>query len=173
MAKKGELSLFETQKKTKPTPEELCDRFLTDDELHDGMTRLLALCKNLRMSPGWYATNSFKCVCKGKPVLSFRIGEGRRAVENRLEIMVYTAEREKINEFLSRLPEDAKIDCIKSLKHCIRCAGCAPGWNVDILGTVHNLCFKGHNLVFLNPTAEQFAISEKFILFRREYIKTL
>ncbi len=171
MAKKGGISLFETQKKDKPKPEELCSRFLTDDNLNNGMRHLLAFCNELKMKPIWYATNSFKCSYKGKSVVSFGIGRGGREEENWVTITVYIADRDQINNFLSVQSDKTKHEYIQSLKLCTRCASCAPGFNVEVLGTFYNLCFKGHNIVFFKPTESQFEILEKFIVLRREYIK--
>ena len=170
MAKKGELSLFEMQKATKPAIEDICGIILTDPELRAGMASLLELSCELKMKPCWSVTNGYSCSYKGKRVVNYGVGRGDRWEENWLNINVFTADKGDLDNFLQALPDEMQAECIDNMQ-CTRCGGCAP-INLKILGSHYDVCWKmgyGH----LRPTAEQFQWIEKFILARREYIKSI
>ena len=170
MAKKGEVSLFETQKAKKPTPEALCEQLLSDPALNEGMLRLLALFQELKMKPSWYASNAYNCNYKGKRVVSFGIGRGSRWEQNWLAIKVWTADIDDLNDFLQAQSEEVRAEYMQNIKYCGKCGSCAPGRDMDLLGKPYkDVCVNTDYNVY-SPTAEQFQFIEKFILARREYI---
>jgi len=168
MAKKGEVSIYEVQKANKPAIEDVCDAILTKLELKEGMERLLALSRELRMKPCWSHTNVWNCNYKGKRVVSYNVGRGGRFQENWLVIRVYT-DKDKLDDFLLTLSEEMRDEFIDGIK-CNGCGGCKPGIKINILSKQCFVC-RRTEYCRINPTAEQFEWIEKFILARREYLK--
>jgi len=170
MAKKDEISLFEMQKANKPSIKDICEIILTDHGLKKGMDRLLELSRELKMKPCWTHTNTYNCSYKGKRVVNYGVGRGGRWEKNWLNISVFTAEKSDLDNFLQELPDEMQTECINNMQ-CTRCGGCTP-INLKILGNDYDVCWKmGYGN--LRPTAEQFQWIEKFILARREYIKSI
>jgi len=168
MAKKGEVSIYEVQKANKPAIEDICDAILTKLELKEGMKRLLALSRELRMKPCWSNTNVWRCKYKGKRVVSYNVGRGDGFQENRLAIRVY-ADKDKLVDFLLTLSEEMRAEFIDGIK-CNGCDGCKPGIKINILNKQCFVCWRTE-YCRINPTAKQFEWIEKFILARREYLK--
>jgi len=166
--KKGHISLYEMQKADKPAIEEICDMILTSSVLREGMARLLALSRELRMKPCWSHTNVWHCNYKGKRVATYGVGNGSRWEENELKIKVETEKFDRIDDYLLTLPEDMRVECINGMK-CDYCGGCAPGKERMILGDQYSVC-RGSGYRSHKPTSQQFEWIEKFIIARREYI---
>ena len=168
MAKKGQESLYETQKASKPALEDVCNALISKPELKDGMTRLLDLSRELRMKPSWSHTNVWNCNYKGKRVVSYGIGLGDRMEQNRLIVRVYP-DNYNLVDFLLTLSDEMRAEFIDGIK-CTGCGDCKPGTKIDVSGKQYFVCWRTE-YYRINPTAEQFQWIEKFIFARREYIK--
>ena len=168
MAKKGEVSVYEVQKANKPPIEDVCNTLLNIPELKEGMARLLALSRKLRMKPCWSHTNVWNCNYKGKRVVSYGIGRGGGFQENHLVIRVYPDNNNLVG-FLLTLSEEMRAEFIDGIK-CTGCGGCKPGTKIDISGKPCFVCWRTE-YCRINPSAEQFEWIVKFIFARRAYIK--
>ena len=107
---KGTLGMqgFDVQKASKPKIEDICDYFLTDSILKNGIMQLLEKCRNLSMKPTLISLNTFKCAYKGKKVVHFSIGGRRQFLKNSLTIGVEIAENEDLEHIILAQPDDVK-----------------------------------------------------------------
>jgi len=169
MAKKGEISHFETQKKNKPTPQSLFDQF-SDKETREVGVKFLEYLSELRTNPSWYATNSYSVNYKGKRVCLLRIDPNYRGGDDRFLIHLYAPDRQKTETYLANLSVVELQPYLSGLKRCVHCAGCAPGVTVT-LGSVQmdEMC-RYFGFSYHNPTTIQLEAVKKLIEIRREDI---
>jgi hypothetical protein len=171
MAKKGQVSVFEEQKKHKPTAEGLAEDLL-DGEMQEGMLDLLSFLNRSRLKPQWYATGSFKSSCKGKPVVRIQIGHGGERRRNSVFVLVYfagVAETEQFGEYLLGNRE-AKELFFGNVDYCRHCSRCAPGRTITVLGrTLENVCHN-YSLRFTDPGRRQFEHIGKLVGLRKQFI---
>ena len=171
MAKENDTPIFEQgtkeQKANKPAIENVCDYFLTDNTLKDGMARLLELSRELKMKPVWVQVNGYKCNYKGKKVVSYNI-QGK----DKICISIVLADKQDLERVVLELPEELRAEFLnRTTTHCGVCsaASCEFGVSVEVSGKKHWFCSR-FNYMRYNPTAEQFKIIEQFIKIRRNYI---
>lgn len=171
MAKKGKVSVFELQKSNKPPIEDLSD-FLLEGDLKDNFSAFLSFLKELRMKPCWYATSAYKLSYKGKKVGLISIGRGDKFQKNYLQIIIFTAEMNDLDCFFQNESDKTISEFKNSIKYCAHCASCAPGVNFTFLGDLYeHVCFKGYNLIYINPTLKDYERIKQYINLRRNYIK--
>jgi hypothetical protein len=169
MAKRGQISVYEVQKTTKPAIEETCAALLTDPGLHEGMATLLALSKDIRMKPVWSHTNHWNCNYKGNRVISYTVGDGDKMKQNCLKIKVDISDRDSLNGFLMALPDELLDECVSGMK-CYGCGGCKPGRQYTVLGKQIYLC-RRLSYQRVNPSPAQFRLIAELITARRQWIK--
>ena len=175
MMQKNDIPIYEQstkeQKANKPKIEDVCDYFLTDNILKEGMTHLLKFSNELKMKPAWFAKNAYKCTHKGKKVAAYGING-----KDDIILTVSLAEPENLEKVILELSEDLKTELLNSkLRHCGRCSyyvSCDNGISFDVSGNKFRAC-SWHTYICPNPTVEQFKMIEKFIEIRRNNIKNL
>ena len=168
MAKKGEISNFEAPKANKPTIETVAEQLL-DGEIKKDFIEFLDWMKQEKIRFQWGSTNSFNANYKSKRVARIGIGE------NRLSIIIHTAERDKFDGYLEGQSGEVVDIFMKSIdKICNDCGACAPGKSFDISGKHYEkVCFDGlgsHGLRYINSDAEQTEIVKKLMNARKSYI---
>jgi len=177
MAKKGEISDFEEQKKNKPTFRSLIDQ-LSDGELRKTGIDFLEYLSTLRNKPTWYATNSYSVSYKGQRVCLIRIdidytGEDRHLYNygnDRFLVHLRAPDMQMFAEFISELPENKKQRYLDRIIKCSGCSRCRPGVSVTVKGiSFNNVCNRGIK-AYRNPNSEQLEEIKKFIEFRRQDI---
>ena len=171
MAKKSGISDFEAQKANKPTIETVAEQLL-DGNLKKDFMKFLDWMKQEKIRFQWGSTNSFNANYKNKRVARIGIGE------NRLSIIIHTAERDKFGGYLEGQSGEVADTFIKSIgKICNGCGGCAPGKSFYISGKHYeNICFDGlgsHGLRYINPDAEQIEPVKKLMNARKDYISKM
>jgi hypothetical protein len=173
MAKQGRVSIFEEQKRNKPTVERLAGDLL-EGEMREGMLDLQAFLRGSRMTPQWYATDSFRSSYKGKPVVRLQIGRGDRFERNSVFILIYfagVAETNEFGEYLLSNPEAREL-FFSNVDYCRRCSHCAPGGRIAVLGrTLENVCVNP-GLRFTNPSRQEFEYIKQLVALRKEYLAT-
>ena len=161
------------QRAVKPPIEDVCEYFLKDNVLRDGMARLLEISREQKMKPSWMQINGYKCSYKGKGVVSYVIG-GSECLNDHLIVSVSLADREDLESVIFSLPDDI-IEELQNREHT-HCRVCAPascpygGFAYQINGETRYLCSR-FNYMCKNPTAEQFEIIARLIMIRRGYVE--
>jgi len=106
---------------------------------------------------------------KGKMILRF----DPSCLDGSLSIFFTLGYFHELNDLLSKLPEDVQQFFIENNRRCgnAECIGCKPNPKrmLNILGTDHELCWS--EMLFRNPTKEQFDYIKKFVMVRHEHIK--
>ena len=171
MAKKGQASFFELQKSNKPSIEDLSN-LLLEDEIKEQFFVFLSFLKTLKMKPCWYATSSYNLNYKGKRVGFISIGKGDKFEKNYLQIMILTSEMNNLECFFRDETEKTINEFKNNIKYCVRCASCAPGVSFTFFSDLYeHVCFKGYNLLYINPTLKDYDRIKQYIDLRRNYIK--
>ena len=173
MSQKNNIPIFEQgvkeQKANKPRIEDVCDYFLTDRTLKEGMAHLIEFSRNLKMNPNLFSKNAYKCAYKLKKVAAYSI----KGKDNVL-ICVVLADREDLERVILDQPEDFRKELLdRKLTHCQcsaeRAASCGNGVGFEYQGKKYGAC-SWHTYICKNPTAEQFKMIEKFIEIRKNNI---
>ena len=156
MPKSNNVSLFQEQKKSKPTVDELVQS-IEDAELQHRVEEFVSFLKDCKMNPSWYATNSFNYGCKGKRVLRLMFDRKDRHAgrDNAVEMHVLLADGEELDAYLAKLPQEERDSFTKHKFFCRACGKCAPGKRFAVLGeTYEGVCHLFH-IVFADPTQQQ------------------
>ena len=174
MAKKGEISGYEEQKKHKPTLRSIIDN-IPDENLRKVGIDFLEYLSELRSTPSWYASNSFSVSYKGKRVCLIRIdinyqGADRHLYPNdRFLIHLRAPDMQMLAIYLSELPENERQLYIDKINKCGHCSQCSPGVTVAIGNLwLNDVC--NQRMGFTNPTSEQLNIIKRLIELRRKDI---
>ena len=154
------------QKANKPTVEQLLD-FLPQN-LKDNMHELIEACGERKMTPRWYATNSFNIKYKGKVVFRFRIFES-----GVVDLYFIVTNMTDIDNVLSNLSEDMRKFYFTNIRRCLHCNPAHGNGNkVRILNNEYWVC-AATEMFIRNPSKEQIGYLIKFIDIRREYINRI
>jgi len=157
------MSIVANEKTEKPELEQLVD--LLPSNLKENMNVFIGACKERRMTPRWYATNSFNIKYKGKVVFRFRIFE-----EGIVDIYFTVANKADLDEVLSGLPDRMREFYFMNLRPCLHCNPThGNGRKINILGNEYFVCAEPE-IFIKNPTKEQIGYLIDFIDVRRENI---
>jgi len=173
MAKKGEISGYEIQKKTKPTARFIMDHF-TNEELRETGIGLLDYFTGLRSTPLWYASNSFDVFYKSKRVCRLRIvpcnWEFNGGNPDNLRVDIYLPDKQTIEINLGDIDDVERQLYFDGMNPCIHCCvRCSPGIIVNIGGVLsEEICH--HKLTYINPALKYLHIFKKLIELRRQDI---
>ena len=171
MAKKGQISVFQLQKSNKPLIEDLSNSLLEGD-IRDNFFVFLSFLKELKMKPCWYAISSYNLSYQGKKVGLISIGKGDKFIKNYLQIMIFTSEMNDLDRFFQDETDQTRNEFKNNIKYCAHCASCAPGVSFTFCGDLYeHVCFKGYNLIYINPTLKDYNRIKQYINLRRNYIK--
>ena len=175
MPQKNDIPIYEQgtkeQKANKPAIEDVCDYFITDNILKEGMAHLIEFSRKLKMSPYLFSKNAYKCSCKGKKVSAYSI----KGI-NDILITVVLADKDDLEKVILEQSEDLLKELLdRKLTHCEcsaeRADSCVNGVAFEVAGKKYGAC-SWHTYICKNPTAEQFKMIEKFIEIRRNNINT-
>jgi hypothetical protein len=169
---KNDIPIYEqstkNQKANKPAIEDVCDYFLTDDNLKESMADLLKYLRGIKMNPNLFSKNAYKCSYKLKKVAAISI-KGK----DNIIITVVLADKEDLEKVILELPEDYLAELLnRKLKHCSGCSpvvACDNGVSFEVSGKKYRAC-AWHTYICQNPTAGQFKMIKKFIEIRRNNI---
>lgn len=154
--------IYQEQKSNKPTYEQLAT--LLDGQMKDNMHSLINFLKQQRLTPRWYATNSFHIKYKGKIIFRFNIRK------NAVDLFFTVAEKSDLDSVLNSLPKDMVDFYFSNLRLC---SGCNPkhrnGKNHSILNKNYWICAEPEMRI-KNPTEEHIEYLKRFINCRRENI---
>ena len=176
MAKKGEISIFDEQKQSKPSSRSLIDQ-LADKEVRDAGIEFLEYLSGLRSNPSWYATNSFSFSYKGKRVGLLRIDLNYRGGGDRLEIRLYAPVLTVLEQCLNEKSGDEKSLYCDAVVRCGNCGqDCAPGKTVTAGGiTLSGICRhlgagNRFGFYYTNPIHKHLGAIKDIIEIRRQTI---
>lgn len=173
MAKKNLGSFFDEQKKNKPLPRSLIEQ-LSNEAWREVGLDFLEYLAGLRTNPSWYATNSYSVSFKGKRVCLIRIDPPSYPRGDRLLIHINDFEKQTIEAHLAEITEEEKRHYFDGIRHCGRCADCAPGVTLMIGGVAMDEMCGRHperlHFSYRNPTAEQLCAIKELIALRRQSI---
>jgi len=141
----------------------------------DGIKRnflnFIDFCTDLKLKPRLYASEKMNIKYKGKMILRF----DPSCLDGSLSIFFTVGYFHELSDILSSLSEDIQQFFIENNRRCNKelCIGCKPIPKrvLNILGADHELCWT--EMVFRNPTKEQFEYIKKFVAIRREHIKNV
>jgi len=151
------------QNANKPTVEQLVD-FLPQG-LKDNMHELIEACGKRKMTPRWYATNSFNIKYKGKVIFRFRIFE-----DGIVDIYFTVSNRTDLDGLLGSLSNDMRKFYFTNLRLCSHCNPAhGNGCRIQILGNEYDVCAEPEMFI-KNPSKEQIVYLIKFIDIRRGHI---
>ena len=170
MAKKGEISFYEEQKKNKPTVCSLLER-LSSEELRKVGYDLLDYFSSLRTNPQWFATNSFNINYKGKRVVRLRIDphDHNNIGKDGFDLHIYMPDTKILAEYIASLPKNERQPYLDGI-NCRFCnTWCSPGITIEA-GDVSfdNVCDKMAN--YKRPKPEHLGAIKKIIELRRQDI---
>lgn len=136
------------------------------------MEVFVSFLKDCKMSPSWYATNSFNYSCKEKRVLRLIFdGEDRHAGRNNaVEMHVLLADGEELDAYLAKLPQDERDSFTKHKFFCRACGKCAPGKRFTVLGETYEGVCHFFYIVFADTAQQQLDDIKGLINARREQI---
>jgi len=158
------MSEYQEQKKTKPSIEEIIDKYLQADEKKN-VLRFVSFLRENKMAPQWGSTNSYNVSYKNRRVCIVKINESG------FHIWVNTQYNEDFCNYLSEESYVVKAYLLSTITYCFGCGSCKPGLDIEILGEQ----FKGacYNPVIRmeNPDEEKIELAQKLVLLRKQAIK--
>lgn len=169
MKKDRPLTLYEKQKIEKPSVKELADEYL-NDELNKQLSDFIAFLEQNKMIPRLYTTNLFQVTHKGKNVLKIRMANGPKLQKNIYTVSIGIAEAIDLNEFLMPLSNDMKNFYFNNIRLCQHCSKCPPKSMTVLDKKIENYCETGIGVN--NPTEQQYEYIKKFVILRKEYIRS-
>ena len=154
----------------KPTVYELAENIASDD-VKNNFLDFIEYCASLKLKPHLYASEKMNIKYKGKMILRF----DPSCLDGNLYIIFTVAYGHQLENLLAEQPEDIQKFFIENIRLCghDECIGCKPvpkGLVFNILGVKREMCFS--EMLFKNPTREQFEYIKKWVIIRREHIKS-
>ena len=174
MSEKNDIPIYEqstkNQKMNKPQIENVCDYFLTDSTLKEGMANLIKFSRESKLKPYWFCKNGYKLQCQSKKVAAFSINGKDNVI-----LTVVLANKEDLERVILEQPEDYLAELLeRKLTHCgcsaERAASCENGVGFEVSGKKYGAC-SWHTYICQNPTAEQFKMIKRFIEIRSNNIR--
>jgi len=181
----NEIYSVAAQKKNRPSIDMIRDIFITDPVLKKGLDDVLTLLHEYKIKMGWFHTSHWKAKYKGEPILSIKIGNGFKYIENWLLINVETVLPDELTRYLSQFSKDAQDTLAKNICFCNTCGKPKnPCDNVIkqiiINGNEYrNVCKNRHDTVACqclydtangNPLPQDFDITKEFITAKIKHI---
>jgi len=165
-------TLYEKQKAERPSVLEVA-RGLLSAELYGQLAGFVEFLRQNQMIPRIFTTNSFQVTYKGETVLRISISYVAHTVKDSYAVRIDTADETDINDFFMPLPDDMLDFYLKNVRRCQNChtkSRCANKAMVVLGRKVESYCNTG--MYICNPTEQQYEYIKKFIMLRREYIKS-
>jgi len=175
----------EKPKATKPTIEEIYERYIKDDTLREIAGRLFEIAHRYKMRNRWMSYNSFTFTYRGANIFNITMratmsNKGVRKIDptNHFIVQLSLGAKHNAEALLLAQPEDMRAEYLANKAiSCGVCAGTPEGQiargltcdkvlDFNEAGEVHHLCTVNFGYACHNPSAEQARIIERFIMAR-------
>jgi len=165
MAAPKKKSLYQTQKASKPSAEDVAGASLQGAE-KQGALEFLAFIKTLKMTPQWASGNSWTFNYKNKRVGYFQM----RGADNAWQLSLYSQYDAFFNDLVSQEAPEIREFIVANAKPCHQCGSLAPGVNITLLGKeFKNMCAIPCVLL-KNPDAQFRGFAQRLVVLRRDAI---
>ena len=147
-----------------PTFEEVAAQ-LPDARARQFIQELMAFCGELRMTPRWYATNSFNIKFKGKVVCRF-------SMHGRLDLyLTVEPSRDRLEQALESMTPALRQFYFDHMRRCTQCNPTHQGASLTLFGVTYDkLCGIGE-MFLRDPHEALLPPLDEFVLWRRGHIQ--
>jgi hypothetical protein len=157
------VSAYQDQMNSKPRIDDLISKNLQGEPKAESQD-FIEFIKAQKMTPQWYAADSFSVSYKNKRVCIIKIHDGA------WWIWSYTRYDEAFNASLTSEIAGIKELVMNNLVFCCRCGQCAPGEDVHLLGnSLHGVC-RMPVIRFENPDHDTVNYAKRLVTLRRHAI---